>query len=80
MTSLDVQLLDAHDRNDTEALVGLYVRAADASADDEAIGFYLTHAYVYALETGHPDGPALRARLVELGREEPLQDPSDSWV
>ena len=70
MNDLDARLLAAHDRDDREALVALYREAADRATSPEAAGFYLTHAYVFALELGHPDAPALRARLVAEGREE----------
>jgi hypothetical protein len=35
-------------------------------------GFYLTHAYVFALELNHPQASELRQRLIDAGREEPL--------
>ena len=72
MTELDAALLAAHAAGDGPALVGLYTRAANAAATPEAEAFYLTHAHVFALELGHPDAPALRARLVAAGREEPM--------
>lgn len=52
------------------ALVGLYTQAADAANDLEATCFYLTHAYIFALEQNHPDTLALRDRLKANGREE----------
>ncbi|TDK50778.1 hypothetical protein [Antarcticimicrobium luteum] len=68
MSDLDTRLLDAHAAGDHAALVALYTEAADRAGDD-ARYFYLTHAYVYALEAGHALAPALRARLVAAGRE-----------
>lgn len=69
--ALDDRLLAAHAAGDRDALVALYTEAAEAAASEGAAGFYLTHAYVFALERGHPAAPALRARLVAMGREAP---------
>ena len=41
--------------------------AADSA---DATGFFLTHAYVYALETAHPAAGDLRAQLIAMGREQ----------
>ena len=70
MNNLDQRLLAAHDANDQKALVGLYTLAADAADDLDAACFYLTHAYIFALEQNHPDAVTLRARLKVYGREE----------
>ncbi|WP_299692356.1 hypothetical protein [uncultured Tateyamaria sp.] len=70
MNALNTALLDAHARDDRTALVALYQQAAEGAQDD-ARGFFLTQAYVFALETGHPDCAALRASLVAMGREAP---------
>lgn len=70
MNDLDQRLLRAHGLGDKTALVKLYSEAADRAADPDAAGFYLTHAYVYALEINHPATGDLRARLVADGREE----------
>lgn len=69
--ALDRALLDAHARGDTGALIGLYAAAADASGDDQAAGFFLTHAYVFALEAGDARTDHLRHALVTLGRDTP---------
>lgn len=68
-TDLDQRLLAAHDRGDRDALIALYAEAADAAAAEDARGFYLTHAYVYALEAGDRRAPDLHARLKTMGRE-----------
>ncbi len=71
--ALDAALLQAHSENDSRTLVGLYAQAADLAqtdGDTEAMCFYLTHAYVFALETGAPEADALHARLKAEGREE----------
>lgn len=66
---LDAQLLAAHGARDGPALIGLYSQAALGANSDTACGFYLTHAYVFALETGDPRAADLRAKLVAMGRE-----------
>jgi len=68
---LDAALLAAHAAGDGAALVGLYIQAAGAARDPAAAGFFLTQAYVFALEVRHPEAAGLRARLVASGREEP---------
>ena len=65
--SLDAQLLAAHKAGDILALVRLYTEAAEKAAD-EARGFFLTQAYVYALECGDAAAPGLRAALAREGR------------
>lgn len=69
MNALDTRLLDAHARDDRQALIALYEEAAEVANREEARGFYLTHAYIYALEAGAPRARALHARLVSMGRE-----------
>ncbi len=68
MTSLQDRLLAAHARDDRTALVGLYTQAADQAADIDAACFYLTHAYIFALELGDPASDALYRRLHAEGR------------
>ncbi|WP_127112316.1 hypothetical protein [Shimia sediminis] len=70
LSDLDRRLLAAHAAADTPALVSLYAQAAEASDDQTACGFYLTQAYVYALEIGAPQRHVLHERLKALGREE----------
>lgn len=65
---LDHALLEAHDRNDKPALVALYTQAAKTAASEEARAFYLTHAFVFALETHAPERRALGAELRQMGR------------
>ncbi|MCW9042338.1 MAG: hypothetical protein OQK05_03250 [Pseudopelagicola sp.] len=67
---LDSRLLAAHATGDTLSLVTLYREAAEHAQEDEARGFYLTHAYVYALEAGHHMSPDLHAMLRAMQREE----------
>jgi hypothetical protein len=69
MSDLDAQLLAAHDARDHAALIGLYAQAATAAPDLDTACFFLTHAYVFALEQGDTRATALRAQLVRHGRE-----------
>lgn len=63
MMALQDRLLDAHARDDRLALVALYTEAADAADNLDAACFYLTHAYIYALEKGDPAAEQLYRRL-----------------
>lgn len=70
---LDARLIAAHAARDGAALVGLYAQVADgaeAAGDIGAACFYLTHAYVFALQTGDVRASDLHARLKARGREE----------
>jgi hypothetical protein len=67
--ALDRQLLDAHARGDKHALVTLYTRAGETAQSEDARYFYLTHAYIFALDTGHPRARALLDKLKAAGRE-----------
>ena len=69
MTDLDAALLEAHAAGDAVRLVELYSQAAQTTQDTDTACFFLTHAYVFALEAGHPAEARLRARLVAEGRE-----------
>lgn len=68
--TLEAQLLAAHDIDDRYTLIQLYTQAADTSNDLDAACFFLTYAYIYALELGAPEAGTLHARLREHGREE----------
>lgn len=74
MKTLDAEMIEAHAAGDAVRLAWLYTQAANAATDCDVAGFYLTHAYVFALEAGDPSASGLRARLVEMGRETPLYD------
>ncbi len=67
--TLDQALLDAHERADSDALIHLYQQAAQEAETEQATGFFLTHAYVFALECGDTRASSLRHELVQLGRE-----------
>jgi len=68
---LDQRLLAAHAADDRAALIALYTEASVAAEQPVARNFYLTHAYVFALEAGLPMAADLRARLVAYGSETP---------
>lgn len=67
---LDRALLAAHAADDKPALIRLYTAAADAAEqrqEGQAAAFYLTHAFVFALETGAREAPDLNKRLADKG-------------
>ena len=69
--ALDSALLAAHADADPNALIRLYTLAGDlaeADADMNAASFYLTHAFVFALEVGAPEAKQLNSRLADQGR------------
>lgn len=71
MAALDRELLTAHAERDAETLVRLYTLAGDErekANDLDAAYFYLTHAFVFALESGAPEANHLNARLYDQGR------------
>lgn len=68
MVSLQERLLAAHARDDRTALVSLYTEAADTAGAIDAACFYLTHAYIFALERGDPATRSLYDRLKAHGR------------
>ena len=72
--ALHEAMLAAHEDHDSAALIRLYTQAADLANDVDAACFFLTHAYVFALEAGAPEVAALRARLVSHGREVPVHE------
>ncbi len=68
MKPLQDRLLDAHARDDRAALITLYTEAADSTDDLDAACFYLTHAYIFALERGNCASETLFDRLRAHGR------------
>lgn len=67
--TLHAALMAAHEAQDLARLVVLYALAGAQSNDPVARGFFLTHAYVFALERGDPAADVLRLELVAMGRE-----------
>ena len=70
-SDLHHRLLAAHERGDGAALIALYIEAAEHAQDADAKGFYLTHAYVFALEAGDARAANLKQNLIDMGREVP---------
>ena len=68
--ALDAALIAAHEADDRPLLVQLYTRAADQAGDLDTECFFLTQAYVFALQIGAPEAGTLHARLLAHGREE----------
>jgi len=66
---LDAALLDAHARDDKDALITLYHQAALEAQCEQSAGFFLTHAYIFALERGDTRATGLRKDLAVMGRE-----------
>lgn len=69
---LQARLLQAHGNEEEVALIGLYEEAAiyaEARGDQNAACFYLTHAFVFALQAGDMRADALQYRLYLQGRE-----------
>ncbi|SEW29364.1 hypothetical protein SAMN04488515_2079 [Cognatiyoonia koreensis] len=70
--TLNDALLAAHANGDGAELVRLYTQAADQADGVDAECFFLTHAYVFALELGLPEAGILNMRLVAHDRVHPL--------
>ena len=70
MGDLHEQMMAAHAAKDIPTLVRLYTHAADQARTADEEGFFLTHAYVFALESNSPQAAHLHARLKLSGREE----------
>jgi len=75
LTKLNNTLLAAHDQAAIDSskvyeLVNLYHEAYLLNLDDNitAAYFFLTNAYVYALETDHPQCDVLEGLLSDAGR------------
>ncbi|MEJ6399100.1 hypothetical protein [Yoonia sp. 208BN28-4] len=69
-SALDDALLAAHAKSDLPDLVALYTQAADQAegrSDTNAACFYLTHAFVFALEDGAAEADRLNKRLADYG-------------
>ena len=68
---LESALLDAHSIGDIAKIAKTYLAAADeavADGDQERASFFLTHAWVFALEAGDPLADICHARLLQDGR------------
>ena len=65
--ALDTALSDAHAAADGRTLVGLYAQAADMVAAP-ADAFFLTQAWIFALECGDPRADGIERTLRAQGR------------
>ena len=65
---LHAAILAAHAAGDKVGLIGLYTQAADQSGDQDEACFFLTQAYVFALDVGDAAAEGLQARLHHMGR------------
>ena len=77
---LEHDIKTASERKDAAALVELFSQAADlceARGDTNAGCFFLTQAYVFALEIGAPQAADLNGRLAAHGREDYQPDLKD---
>jgi hypothetical protein len=73
LAALDAALLTAHAAGDAAALSRLYAEASEAAetaGERDRAAFYLTHAYVFALDRGEAAAALYRARLQAWGRED----------
>jgi hypothetical protein len=73
VSDLDEKLCAAHYAGAFYELVDLYRSAAKQAFEQHEIDracFYLTHSYIFALETRHPDCREIHSILVKHGREE----------
>jgi len=69
---LQRRLMAAHDLGDLAALAELFAEAADlaeVAGEIDRACFFLTQAWVFAMDAGAPVAKALRARLVAYGRD-----------
>lgn len=65
-------VLDAHEQNDTALLADLYGQAADnaeESGQKDKACFYLTQAYIFALDSGLAVAANYNRRLADHGRD-----------
>ncbi|MDK3016306.1 hypothetical protein [Pseudodonghicola flavimaris] len=67
--ALEDQLLAAHTAGDKGRLIGLYCDAAHGAATEDERWFFLTQAYVFALDKGDARAASLQRQLAAAGRE-----------
>lgn len=68
MSALDARLLAAHAQDNADALITLYTEASEQAPEEVARAFFLTHAFIYALEAGDARASDLHTRLQAMGR------------
>lgn len=67
--TLHDELLRAHACGDKQRLVDLYQQAASDCENEDERAFFFVQAYIFALDTAHPDEARLRQKLKAMGRE-----------
>ena len=70
---LDARLIAAHKAGKSSTMAALYREAADmaeAEGDAERAAFFMTHAWIFALEAGDPVAEILDAALKDAGRND----------
>jgi len=70
-SELDARLLEAHADRDLAKIADQYALAADQAEKKEKTDqacFFLTHAWIFALEAGDPLADEYRSRLAAYGR------------
>ncbi|MGI9394259.1 MAG: hypothetical protein ACR2OY_06400 [Boseongicola sp.] len=68
---LEARLLEAHAVGDLVKIASSYALAADQAEEKENFDracFFLTHAWIFALEAGDAAADKYRKRLAEYGR------------
>ncbi|WP_341861197.1 hypothetical protein [Gymnodinialimonas sp. 57CJ19] len=65
----EAALYHGQQTGDWAQVITQYMEAAEAEATEQGAAFYLTHAYVHALEAGDPRADTLKQRLIALGAE-----------
>ncbi|MEM9344271.1 MAG: hypothetical protein AAGA87_14610 [Pseudomonadota bacterium] len=65
----EAALIAAHAARDAPTLVQIYRAHAESLGDEDAAAFYMTQAYVWALEGGMPEARELHDWLKARGRE-----------
>ena len=66
---LNDDIIKAHNEGDNWKLISLYTQASNSANSTDLESFFLTQAYVLALEQNHPAQRQLKSRLVAFGRE-----------
>ena len=72
VSRLEERLLLAHEKGDSAALSVLYSEAADvaeAAGERDRAAFFLTHAWIFALDAGIASAGSAHAKLVVWGRD-----------
>lgn len=66
--NLNADILAAHAAQDKVALVGLYAQASERVTNQSECAFFLTQAYIFALDAGDKRAKGFAKRLSDLGR------------